>query len=46
MLQAMDWKHLPDVGGILDQDEALMQDLTIITWRLRVVEMYQDASTG
>lgn len=33
MMEALDWKHLPNAGGLLDQDEALMQDLMTISWR-------------
>lgn len=30
ILEGIEWKHLPDPGGLLDQDQALMQDLSTI----------------
>jgi hypothetical protein len=32
------WQFLPSSGGILDQDQALMQDLSTITWRKGYLE--------
>lgn len=37
-MEALEWKHLPDAGGLLDQNDALMEDLTKIraaVWRVR-----------
>lgn len=32
MLEATGWQHLPCSGGLLDQLDALMEDLMTITW--------------
>jgi len=37
-MESMDWKFLPDAGGLLDQDDALMRDLTTISWRKAQIE--------
>ena len=42
-LEAFGWKFLPQAGGLLDQDECLMQDLTMISWRKRwLKEVYRE----
>jgi hypothetical protein len=30
LMDATDWTHLPEQGGWFDQDEALMEDITLI----------------
>ncbi len=37
MLEATEWRHLPQAGGLLDQDEALMSDLAAIGARSSIV---------
>jgi hypothetical protein len=37
-MQATGNKHLPHVGGLLDQPEWLMDDLTIISWISELVK--------
>jgi hypothetical protein len=32
LMEATGWKHLPHAGGLLDQPEALMDDLMTIAW--------------
>jgi hypothetical protein len=32
LMEATGWKHLPHVGGLLDQPQALMDDLMTIAW--------------
>lgn len=40
LLERMEWQYLPDAGGLLDQPEALMDDLLTISYvRSRVEEM-------
>lgn len=34
-LEAIEWKHLPNEGGLLDQDECLMRDIFTILFRER-----------
>jgi hypothetical protein len=35
MMSATDWKHLPEGGGLLDQSEALMNDVLSIEFMHR-----------
>lgn len=37
LLQGLDWGHLPYGGGLLDQPEALMNDLVTISWRKGII---------
>jgi len=34
-LQAIEWRHLPNEGGLLDQDECLMSDIFTLLFRER-----------
>ncbi len=34
-MEATDWKHLPSAGGLLDQDEVLMENIMRITSLVR-----------
>lgn len=43
MLENIEWKHLPDAGGLLDQDEALMQDLSVIAYQSQIIRQMIDA---
>jgi hypothetical protein len=46
-LESLDWKFLPEQGGILDQPEWLLEDLTTIAWYKGVVEeMLKEAPSG
>lgn len=38
MLDATDWKHLPNSGGLLEQDEALMDDTFTVEFMARRVK--------
>lgn len=38
LLESVEWKHLPDAGGLLDQSEALLLDLSTITYQSTVIE--------
>jgi uncharacterized membrane protein len=38
MIETFEWKHLPDAVGLLDQEEALWEDLTTVAWVSQVVE--------
>lgn len=38
MLENTGWKHLPGAGGLLDQEDALMADLLIISWRKGIMK--------
>ena len=38
MMENSGWKHLPREGGLLDQEDALMADLLIISWRKGIVK--------
>jgi len=38
MLENSGWRHLPRAGGLLDQEDALMSDLLIISWRKGIVK--------
>ena len=33
VLESFEWHFLPEVGGLLDQDDCLMRDLQTISWR-------------
>lgn len=37
-IQATERHHLPDAGGLLDQNETLMLDISTIGWQSQVVE--------
>jgi len=43
MMEALDWRFLPSAGGMLDQPEALMEDLLTISWRRDVIESRRKA---
>lgn len=46
MLQGLDWSHLPYEGGLLEQPEALMNDLLTISWRKNIIgEMLKPTPT-
>jgi hypothetical protein len=46
-LEACDWQHLPCEGGLLDQPEALMDDLATISHRKsQLKEMLKGTPTG
>ncbi len=32
------WRHLPRAGGLLDQEDSLMEDLNIISWRKGIIK--------
>lgn len=38
LLSSTGWKHLPEAGGLLDQDELLMNDISIIEWLAGLIE--------
>jgi len=38
MMENSGWRHLPREGGILDQEDSLMEDLLIISWRKGIVK--------
>lgn len=38
LLEATGWRHLPFVGGLLDQPDVLMTDLATISWLSAIVE--------
>lgn len=44
MLQISDWKILPDSGGFLDQNERLMHDIAIISYRHAIIKAHMDAN--
>lgn len=46
MLENFDWKFLPNPGGLLDQEEALMQDLSVISYQSQIVRQLIDAKKG
>lgn len=31
LMDSTEWKHLPDPGGLLDQDETLMADVALLS---------------
>jgi len=37
LMEATGWKHLPLAGGLLDQPEALMDDLLTLSWLSGIV---------
>lgn len=43
MLDSLDWRYLPDPGGLLDQNEALMSDLATISYASQLVEIQLDS---
>ena len=46
-MEGFDWKFLPEPGGLLDQPDWLMDDLTTISWRKNVIEdMLKEAPSG
>lgn len=38
MVQGFDWQHLPYEGGLLEQPEALIDDLLLISWRKSILK--------
>jgi hypothetical protein len=51
LMDALEWKHLPDEGGLLDQDESIMNDLSTMTFVSQKVKSMlddekQDTGTG
>lgn len=40
LLRSTGWKHLPNDGGLLQQDELLMRDVAIIEWLSSMVEPF------
>jgi hypothetical protein len=43
LLESTEWKHLPALGGLLDQDEALMIDIgTLSSVSAAVEQMLKD----
>jgi hypothetical protein len=36
-MDATDWKHLPDQGGVLDQDEGIIEDVTLLSYMSSLV---------
>lgn len=37
--EALDWKHLPAVGGLEDQDELLMENMFLIKQMVQKIRM-------
>ena len=46
LLESLDWRFLPDTGGILDQPEWLLDDLATISWRQHRVKDMMDAGAA
>lgn len=42
-MQAFDWRFLPFEGSLLDQPDALMDDLVTIGWRKGIIEKQLEA---
>lgn len=38
LLETLDWKFLPFPGGLLEQEEWLMDDLAVIAWRRGIID--------
>jgi len=48
LMENTEWKHLPDTGSLLDQEEMLLQDLSTISYVSQVVEkmLKEDEADG
>jgi hypothetical protein len=47
LLESLDWKFLPEQGGLLDQPDWLIEDLTTIAWRRgKIKEMMAGVPKG
>lgn len=43
-MKAIDWAHLPNAGGLLDQDELLMTNIFTIQWEYEVLKAHDAAN--
>lgn len=41
---SLDWSHLPDAGGLLDQDERTMHDIMTIQWQYKLIKAHIEAN--
>jgi len=46
MMENSGWKHLPREGGLLDQEDSLMEDLLIISWRKGIIKELMKRGPG
>ena len=44
LVESFEWKHLPDMVGLLDQEEALFDDLATIAWVSQMVEAHVESN--
>lgn len=44
LMDATDWAHLPNSGGWLDQDEALMEDITLLARKAMFVRAHVEVN--
>jgi hypothetical protein len=45
-LEGIEWRHLPDTGGLLDQEEQLMTNIIAINKHVKIFKAQQEANAA
>ena len=45
-LKSIEWAHLPHAGGLMDQEEGLMEDIFTLQWVYETVKAQYEANVA
>ncbi len=45
-LKSIDWSHLPHEGGLMDQEEGLMEDILTLQWAYETTKAQYEANVA
>jgi len=45
-LKSIEWAHLPHEGGLMDQEEGLMEDIFTLQWVYETVKAQYEANVA